>query len=78
MEKEIIREKLHKIINEMDDQKAEAVYSLLTGEFETDSLRKQLIRFEREKFMLGEGESYSWDEVKRMAIDKPNRCAIKN
>ena len=59
METEIIREKLHRIINEMDDQKAEAAYSLLTGEFETDSFRRQLIRFERERFMRGEGESYS-------------------
>ncbi len=76
METEIIREKLHKIINEMDDQKAEAVYSLLMGEFETDSFRKQLIRFEREKFMRGEGESYSWDEVKKMAVSKLNSRAV--
>lgn len=76
METEIIREKLHKIINEMDDQKAEAVYSLLLGELETDSFRRQLIRYEREKFMRGEGESYSWDEVKQMAVNKLKRRAI--
>lgn len=76
METEIIREKLHKIINEMDDQKAEAVYSLLMGELETDSFRRQLIRYEREKFMRGEGKSYSWDEVKQMAVNKLNRRAV--
>ena len=76
MEAAIIREKLHKIINEMDDQKAEAVYSLLVGEPETDSFRRQLIRFEREKFLRGEGESYSWDKGKQMAVNKPNRRAI--
>ena len=76
METAIIREKLHKIINEMDDQKAEAAYSLLTGEFENDSFRRQLIRFEREKFLRGEGESYSWDKGKQMAVNKPNRRAI--
>ena len=76
MKTEIIREKLHKIINEMDDQKAEGAYSLLTGEFETDSIRRQLIRYEREKFMRGEGESYSWDEVKKMAVNKLKRSAV--
>ena len=76
METEIIREKLHKIINEMDDQKAEAAYSLLAGELETHSFRRELIRYEREKFMRGEGESYSWDKVKQMAVNKSNRRAI--
>ena len=76
MESERLREKLHKIINEKDDQNAEAVYSLRVGEPENDSFRKQLIRFEREKFLRGEGESYKWDEVKRMAINKSNMRAI--
>lgn len=75
MDTEIIRDKLHQLIENMDDQKVEAVYSLLVGEFETDSFRKQLIRFEREKFMRGEGKSYSWDEVKQMAVNKGNRPA---
>ena len=76
METEIMREKLHKIINEMDDKKAKVIYSLLTEKFETNSLRRQLIHLEREKFMRGEGESYSWDKVKQMAVNKPNRRAI--
>ena len=76
METAIIREKLHKLINELDDQKAEAVYSLLMGELETDAFRRQLIRHEREKFMRGEGESYSWKEVKQTAVNKLTRRAI--
>lgn len=63
METEIIRVKLHEIIDKMDNKKAETVYSFLSEEFEIDSFRKQLIRFEREKFLRGEGESYSWNEV---------------
>ena len=59
----------------MDDQKVETVYFLLMEEFETNSFRRQLIRYEREKFMRGEGESYSWDEVKQMAVNKGNRPA---
>ncbi len=70
MESNILRAKLHEIIDKMDNKKVEVVYSLLTKEFETDSFRKQLIRYERDKFLRGIGECYSWDEMKRMAINK--------
>jgi hypothetical protein len=45
-------------------------YVLLKDE-ETDltGMRRQLIQEEREKYLKGEGKSYSWDEVKQMAID---------
>ena len=75
MKIEIIRKELHQLIENMDDQKVETVYFLLMEEFETNSFRRQLIRYEREKFMRGEGESYSWDEVKQMAVNKGNRPA---
>lgn len=73
MKTEIIRKKLHQLIENMDDQKVETVYFLLLGEFKTNPFRRQLIRYEREKFMRGEGESYRWDEVKQMAVNKSNR-----
>jgi hypothetical protein len=52
-------------------------YVLLKDE-ETDltGMRRQLIQEEREKYLKGEGKSYSWDEVKQMAIDKEKRDAI--
>jgi hypothetical protein len=52
-------------------------YVLLKDE-ETDltGMRHQLIQEEREKYLKGEGKSYSWDEVKQMAIDKEKRNAI--
>jgi hypothetical protein len=52
-------------------------YVLLKDE-ETDltGMRHQLIQEEREKYLKGEGKSYSWDEVKQMAIDKEKRDAI--
>ncbi len=31
---------------------------------------------EREKYINGEGKSFSWDEVKQMALDKEKRNAI--
>lgn len=52
-------------------------YVLLKDE-EADltEMRRQLIQEEREKYFKGEGKSYSWDEVKQMAIDKEKRNAI--
>lgn len=52
-------------------------YVLLKDE-ENDltGMRRQLIQEEREKYLKGEGKSYSWDEVKQMAIDKEKRDAI--
>lgn len=76
METENIKVKLHQIIDEMDGEKAEFIYSLLKGELEISSFRKQLIRYEREKFLRVEGESFSWDEVKQMALNKLNRSAV--
>ena len=45
-------------------------------EADTDDLRKQLVMEERAKYLKGEGKSYSWDEVKDMAIDKEKRNGL--
>jgi hypothetical protein len=52
-------------------------YVLLKDE-EADltGIRRQLVREEREKYLKGEGKSYSWDEVKKMAMDKEKRDVI--
>jgi len=34
------------------------------------AMRKKIIREEREKYMQGEGKSYSWEDVKQMADKK--------
>jgi hypothetical protein len=31
-------------------------------------IRRYLVQEEREKYLKGEGKSYSWEEVKQMAI----------
>ena len=38
-----------------------------------DDLRRQLVMEEREKYLKGEGRSYSWEEVKAMAANKGKR-----
>jgi hypothetical protein len=45
---------------------------------ETDAvdLRKQLIQEERQKYLRGEGKSFSWDEVKSMALNKDKRNVL--
>jgi hypothetical protein len=49
----------------------------LRGEIDdTDTLRKKLIRQEREKYLKGEGVSYTWDEIKEMALNKEKRHAL--
>lgn len=45
---------------------------------ETDSLdlRKQLIQEERQRYLKGEGKSFSWEEVKEMAVNKEKRNGL--
>jgi hypothetical protein len=71
-----IRKKLHELVDELEDKKAEAFYTLLTDTLDTDAERKRLVQAEREKHFRGEGRSYSWDEVKQMAITSEKRHGI--
>ncbi|HXB35205.1 MAG TPA: hypothetical protein VNV35_17370 [Puia sp.] len=49
----------------------------LSSEADVTDLRKNLIREEREKYLRGEGKSFSWDEVKNMALNKDQRHGRK-
>lgn len=71
-----IRKKLHEFIDTIGDKKAEAIYTLFEDDMNTDAQRKRLIQSEREKYLMGEGKSYNWDEVKEMALNKEKRHAI--
>jgi len=48
----------------------------LREEADTADLRKQLIQEERQKYLLGEGKPFSWDEVKEMAVNKGKRNGL--
>jgi len=45
-------------------------------EADLTEMRRRLIQEEREQFLKGEGKSYSWDEIKQMAIHKEKRDAV--
>lgn len=45
-------------------------------ESDVTDLRKKLIQEEREKYLLGEGKSFSWEEVKNMALNKEQRNGL--
>jgi hypothetical protein len=44
----------------------------------TEDLRKQLVMEEREKYLKGEGKSFSWEEVKAMATSKERRDELRH
>lgn len=71
-----IRQKLHEYIDTIEDKKVEAIYTLFENEIDTDASRRKLIQAEREKYLKGEGRSYSWKDVKQMAVDKEKRNAV--
>ncbi|HMI61347.1 MAG TPA: hypothetical protein VK518_10570 [Puia sp.] len=48
----------------------------IKGEADATDLRKKLILEEREKYLRGEGNSYSWEEVKNMALNKDQRNGL--
>lgn len=76
-----IKEKLHEYIEQSDDKLLKMIYALVKEynedePFNLDEERKKLIEAERERYLKGEGKSYSWDEVKQMAINKQRPHAI--
>ncbi|HWB93645.1 MAG TPA: hypothetical protein VG605_17410 [Puia sp.] len=48
----------------------------LQNETEAVDLRKKLIQEEREKYLRGEDRSFSWEEVKAMALNKDKRHGL--
>ena len=76
METTIIRQKLHSFIDAIEDKKAEAIYTLFEEEIDTDKQRQKLILAERDKYLKGETKSYSWEEVKEMAMEKEKRNGL--
>ncbi|MEO7265168.1 MAG: hypothetical protein ABIW38_09660 [Ferruginibacter sp.] len=71
-----IRQKLHDFIDKIEDKKAEAIYTIFENEIETDSHRRNLIRIEREKYLMGAGTSYDWETVKDMVKNKEKRNGL--
>lgn len=45
-------------------------------ESDTGNLRKKIIQQERENYLQGKGQSYSWEQVKALALDNSKRDAL--
>ena len=76
METTAIRKKLHQFIDAIEDKKLEAIYTIFENEIDTNFQRKLLIENERNNYLREEGQSYSWDEVKDMALNKAKRNGL--
>lgn len=76
METTVIRRKLHQFIDTIEDRKIEAIYTMFENDIDTDRQRKKLIASEREQYLKGEGVSYSWEQVKQMAMHKDQRHGL--
>lgn len=72
-----IRTMLHEEIDHSDEKLLKMIYALVREYNNPDTVsdtRKHLIEEERAKYLRGEGRSYSWEEVKKIATskDRPN------
>ncbi len=74
-----IRTRLHEEIDHSDDRLLKMIFAIINEYKEADNIdesRKQLVMEERAKYLKGEGKSYSWEEVKNIALSKDRRNDI--
>ncbi|MFA9214578.1 MAG: addiction module protein [Candidatus Methylacidiphilales bacterium] len=69
-----LRKKLHNYIDSIEQEKLEAIYTVLKNEIEVDSLltleQKKELDSRLDEYMNEKGKSYSWNEA--LNIIKPN------
>ncbi len=68
-----IRTLLHEEIDHSDEKLLKMIYALVKEYNDSESVsdrRKHLIEEERARYLRGDGRSYSWEEVKKMATGK--------
>jgi hypothetical protein len=69
-----LKSKLHMQIEASDERLLNIVFDFM-NEYtqedgaDADSIRKKLILAERENYLLGKSRSYTWEEVKKIAIE---------
>ncbi len=69
-----LRKKLHNYIDSIEQEKLEAIYTVLKNDMEVDSLltseQKKELDLRLDEYMNEKGKSYSWNEA--LNIIKPN------
>ena len=70
MDTALIKQQLHQFIDSLEDQKAEAMYTLMRDSFDTETKRRILVQEEREKYLKGGAAGYTLEQVKNMAVNK--------
>ena len=63
-------------IDTIEGEKVEDLCTLLIDDMEIDARRKKIVVAERNKYLKGEGRSFSRGKVKEMAINKNKRHAM--
>ncbi|MFZ4800289.1 MAG: addiction module protein [Bacteroidia bacterium] len=69
-----LRKKLHNYIDSVEQDKLEAIYTILKNDMEEDSFlnlaQKKELDLRLEEYMQGKGNNYTWNEA--LNIIKPN------
>jgi len=69
-----LRKKLHNYIDSVEQDKLEAIYTILKNDMVEDSFltldQKKELDLRLEEYMLGKGKNYSWNEA--FAVIKTN------
>jgi len=69
-----LRKKLHNFIDSIEQDKLEAIYTILKNDMEEDSLltlsQKKELDLRLEEYMNDKGKNYSWNEA--LKVIKPN------
>lgn len=55
---------------------AKQYVSLKKESDDPDAMRRQLVMEEREKYLTREGKSFTWEQVKEMAVEKEKRNGL--
>lgn len=76
MQSTLIKDKLHQFIDSIDDKRATAIYMLFEDEFDIETRRKNLIMEDRVEYLKGNNKTFSFDEVKQMALNKELRSGL--
>jgi putative addiction module component (TIGR02574 family) len=63
----VIKNKLHNYIDNAEQKKLKAIYTMLESEIEATSMlseeQKKELDFRLDEYMKGKSKSYSWDEA---------------